>query len=78
MNDNDIQFSNLANTGLLLSHDLNSGHTRVDRDRWNRMTHADQQAAARVIQQYQNRNAPKPVTIYAVASAQGPQASAGW
>ncbi len=64
----DEQFCNLANNGLLLNHDLNTGYVQVSRRMWGRLSTREQQAAARIIQNYQNRNSPRPVIIYAVAS----------
>ena len=74
--DNDDQVSNMAIAGFLVSHDLNTGQVVVDGDMRRQMSSTDQQVAGRIIQQYQNRNIPRPVTIRTAPSHQA-QASAG-
>jgi hypothetical protein len=74
--DNDDQISNMAIAGFLVSHDLNTGQVVVDGDMWQQMSPTDQQVAGRIIQQYQNRNIPRPVIIRTAPSHQA-RASAG-
>lgn len=61
-----IQFTNLANGGLILSHDLNSGQVKVKRSMWQRLSSSEQRQVGELIQQYQNRNVPRRVMIYGV------------
>jgi hypothetical protein len=59
----DLQVSNLANSGLIVVHDLNTGRVQLNRRMWEQLNRRDQRRIRDVLQTYQNYNAPKPVTL---------------
>jgi len=68
------QISNLANEGFIVSHYINTGEVVVDAGHWNQLTPEEKRQAYTLLQDYQNLNLRKPITM-TLASA-GPLASA--
>lgn len=60
----DYQISNLANSGMLVSHDLNTGDVVVDGSKYRRLSGREQRVLRDWLQTYQTRNSPKQISLH--------------
>jgi len=65
----DYQISNLSNAGVVHGLYLNTGDMVLDRAKWQQLSSPEQHQVAAILQHYQNRNSPKPITIHVADSA---------